>query len=158
MLEVGTIFPATVSCFLFSSGASTRFQLMAFTYGVPQSHLLDTHTRARALVRIPLDEWSARHRDLYMTTHITHRDIHLCPWWDSSSWSQQTRGHWLTPWTMQPQLIPQFTYLNRRQWRNIETCMFSSNESRPSTGKLFKKKKKTEILNKKKRRIIKLNK
>ena len=48
MLEVGTIFPAALSCFLFSSGASTRLQLMAFTYGVPQSHLLDTHTHVHA--------------------------------------------------------------------------------------------------------------
>jgi len=47
MLEVGTIFPAVLSCFLFSSGVSTRFQLMAFAYGVPQSHLLDTHTHTR---------------------------------------------------------------------------------------------------------------
>jgi len=30
-----------------------------------------------ALARTPLDEWSARRRDLYLTTHISHkRDIH----------------------------------------------------------------------------------
>ena len=157
MLEVGTIFPAALSCFLFSSGASTRLQLMAFTYGVPQSHLLDTHThthtRACALGRIPLDEWSARHRELYMTTHNTHRDIRLCPRWVSSPQSQQTRGHRPIPWTMQPQLIPQFAYLNRRQWRNIVTWMFSPNESCPSTEKLLKKR--TEKLTQKKRCLVK---
>jgi len=31
------------------------------------------HTRRRITVgRTPLDEWSARHRDLYLTTHNTH--------------------------------------------------------------------------------------
>jgi len=44
-----------------------------------------THTRARARAfgRIPLDEWSARRRDLYLTTHNTH-DRHPCPWWYSN--------------------------------------------------------------------------
>jgi hypothetical protein len=32
------------------------------------------HTKRRATVgRLPLDEWSARRRDLYLTTHITHK-------------------------------------------------------------------------------------
>jgi hypothetical protein len=31
-----------------------------------------THTLARARGRTPLDEWSARHRDLYLTTHDNH--------------------------------------------------------------------------------------
>jgi hypothetical protein len=30
------------------------------------------HTRHTTLGRTPLDEWSARRRDLYLTTHITH--------------------------------------------------------------------------------------
>ena len=32
------------------------------------------HTQQRSTVsRIPLEEWSARHRDLYLTTHNTHK-------------------------------------------------------------------------------------
>ena len=37
------------------------------------------HTQQRTTVgRIPLDEWSARRRDLYLTKHVTHNttDIH----------------------------------------------------------------------------------
>jgi len=30
------------------------------------------HTRRTAVSRTPLDEWSARHRDIYLTTHNTH--------------------------------------------------------------------------------------
>jgi hypothetical protein len=37
------------------------------------------HTQRRATVgRTPLDEWSARHKDLYLTIH----NKHPCPWWD----------------------------------------------------------------------------
>jgi hypothetical protein len=44
------------------------FPVMAFTVlGVSQSHLF----RHTALGRAPLDEGSARHRDLYLTTHNT---------------------------------------------------------------------------------------
>ena len=31
-----------------------------------------SHTQRRTTVRTPLDEWSARRRDLYLTTHNTH--------------------------------------------------------------------------------------
>ena len=42
------------------------------------------HTQWRTTVgRTPLDEWSARRRDLYLTTHNTH-NRHPCPRWDSS--------------------------------------------------------------------------
>ena len=39
------------------------------------------HTQRRSTVgRTPLDEWSARHRDLYLTTHDTHnRQIYMPP-------------------------------------------------------------------------------
>jgi hypothetical protein len=37
-----------------------------------------TQLRRTALVRTPLDEWSARRRDLYLTTHNT-RNRHPCP-------------------------------------------------------------------------------
>ena len=49
------------------------------------------HTQRRTTVgRTPLDEWSARRRDLYLTTHTT--DKHQCPRWDSNPWSQQASG------------------------------------------------------------------
>ena len=55
-------------------------------------HLFSTfldHTQRRSTVgRTPLDEWSARRRDLYLTTHDT-TDKYPCPRWDSNPRSQQ---------------------------------------------------------------------
>jgi hypothetical protein len=60
------------------------------------------HTQPRATVGMtPLDEWAARRRDLYLTTHTT--DKHLWPRWDSNPRSSRRavvhlrirpRGHW----------------------------------------------------------------
>ena len=36
------------------------------------TRFLDHTQRRTTVVRTPLDEWSARHRDLYLTTHNTH--------------------------------------------------------------------------------------
>jgi len=49
------------------------------------------HTQRRITVgRTPLDEWSARRRDLYLTTHNTHnRQISMLRW-DWNPRSQQT--------------------------------------------------------------------
>jgi hypothetical protein len=41
------------------------------------------------LVRTSLDEWSARRRDLYLTTHNTH-NRQPCPRWDSNPQSHQS--------------------------------------------------------------------
>jgi len=50
------------------------------------------HTRRRTTVgRTPLDEWLARRRDLYLTSHNTH-DRHPGPRWDSNPQSQQESG------------------------------------------------------------------
>jgi hypothetical protein len=54
------------------------------------------HTRRTTVSRCLLDKWSARRRDLYLTTHNTHNK-HPCPRWDSSPWSQQASGHRPTP-------------------------------------------------------------
>ena len=68
--------------------------LMSYTYiYIYMEHLfllfLD-HTQPRTTVgRTPLDEWSARRRDLYLTTHDTHNP---CPRWDSNPRSQQVSG------------------------------------------------------------------
>ena len=49
------------------------------------------HTWCTTAGRTPPDEWSARRRDLYLTTHNTH-DRHPCPRWDSNPQSRQTSG------------------------------------------------------------------
>jgi len=53
------------------------------------------HTRHITVGRTPLDEWSARRRDLYLTTLTT--DKHPWPRWDSNPQSQQASGHRPTP-------------------------------------------------------------
>ena len=59
--------------------------------------LLD-HTQRHTTVRTtPLDEWSARRRDLYLTTHSTQTEKPLCPRWDSNPQSQQVSGRRPTP-------------------------------------------------------------
>jgi len=60
------------------------------------SRIRVNHTQRRATVgRTPLDEWSVRRRDLYLTTHNTHP----CPRWDSNPQSQQASGRRPTPYT-----------------------------------------------------------
>jgi len=55
------------------------------------------HTQRRTTVgRTPLDEWSARRRDLCLTTHNTHNK-HPCPRWDTNPRSQQASGNRPTP-------------------------------------------------------------
>jgi hypothetical protein len=44
------------------------------------------------VVRTPLDEWSARRRDLYLTTHNTQNRQYSCPRRDSNPQSQQASG------------------------------------------------------------------
>ena len=51
------------------------------------------YTQRRATVgRTPLDDWSARRRDLYLTTHDTHNRQISMPRWDSNPRSQQASG------------------------------------------------------------------
>jgi len=54
------------------------------------------HTQRRTTVgRSPLDEWSARRTNLYLTTLTT--DKHPCPQWKSNPRSQQASGRRPTP-------------------------------------------------------------
>ena len=57
------------------------------------------HTQRRITIgRNPLDEWSARRRNLYLTTHNTHnRKTSMPPRWDSKPHSQQVSGRRPTP-------------------------------------------------------------
>ena len=65
-----------------------------------RTRLLD-HTQRRVTVgRTPLNEWSVRRRDLYLTTYNTHNK-HPCPGWDSNPRSQQACGRRPTPYTAQ---------------------------------------------------------
>ena len=55
--------------------------LMSYIYMEHQFLMFLNHTQRRTTVgRTPLDEWSARRRDLYLTTHDTHnRQISMPP-------------------------------------------------------------------------------
>jgi len=59
--------------------------------------LLNRTQRRTTVCRTPLDEWSARRRDLYLTTHNTHKDKHPCPRCDSNPQSQQASVRRPTP-------------------------------------------------------------
>jgi len=69
-----------------SACGPTRAMAASFT------RFLD-HTQRRTTVgRAPLDEWSARRRSLYLTTHNTHNRQTSMPQWDSNPQSQQASG------------------------------------------------------------------
>ena len=53
---------------------------------------LDHTQRRKTVGRSPLDEWSARRRNLYLTTHDTHNRQISMPRWDSNPRSQQASG------------------------------------------------------------------
>jgi hypothetical protein len=61
------------------------------------TRFLDHSQRRTTVSRTPLDEWSARHRDLYLTTHNTHNRQTSMPRWDSKPQSQQASGRRPTP-------------------------------------------------------------
>jgi len=85
----------------------SRFTIHFFFFGVTVlreamassfTRLLD-HTQRRITVgRTPLDEGSARRRDLYLTTH-NNRNRHPWPRLDSKPQSQQASGRRPTPKT-----------------------------------------------------------
>jgi hypothetical protein len=54
------------------------------------------HTQRRATIgRTPLDEWSARRRGLYLTTHNTHnRQTSMPPVGAAADLRLRLRGHW----------------------------------------------------------------
>ena len=93
--------PLSVFCnSLFSPGATQPIAGVYFTalyraLASSRTRLL-AHTQRRATVgRTPLNEWSVRRRDLYLTTLTT--DKHPCPGWDSNPRSQQASGRRPTP-------------------------------------------------------------
>jgi hypothetical protein len=59
------------------------------------------HTQRRTTVgRTPLDEWSARRRDLYLTTHNTHNRQTLPGWYVKSGYFR-LRPHYSTEVTLE---------------------------------------------------------
>jgi hypothetical protein len=58
--------------------------------------------RHTTLGRNPLDEWSARHIDLHMTTQYTHKKQTSMSLWDSNPQSQQASGRVPRPYTARP--------------------------------------------------------
>jgi len=80
--------------------ANTCAKYWRFVFGVigPQwarassfTRFLDHTQRRTTLGRTPLNEWSARRRDLYLTTLDNHNKL-PCPRWESNSQSQQANG------------------------------------------------------------------
>jgi len=55
------------------------------------TRFLDQTRRRTTISRTPLDEWSARRRDLYLTSHNTYNK-HPCPRWNLKPQSQQASG------------------------------------------------------------------
>ena len=67
-------------------------------YGLLILEVFRHHTRRHTTVgRTPLDEWSARRRDLYLTTHTLTTDKHPRPRRDSNPQSQHASGRRPTP-------------------------------------------------------------
>ena len=61
----------------------TLRRLMSYIYMEhPFLMFLDHAQRCSTVGRTPLDEWSARRRDLYLTTHDTHNRQISMPRWD----------------------------------------------------------------------------
>ena len=60
-------------------------------HDVSRSHTTTYHSRWT-----PVDKWSARRRDLYLTTHST-QNRNLCSLWDSNPQSRQAIGRRPTP-------------------------------------------------------------
>ena len=62
------------------------------------SKFLDHIQRRTTVSGTPLDEWSARRRDLYLATHtVLTTNKRPCPRWDSNPQSQQASGRRPTP-------------------------------------------------------------
>ena len=66
------------------------------------TRFLDHTQRRNTVGRTPLDEVSARRRDIYVTPHNTHNRQHPYPRWDRKPQSQQASGRRPTPQTARP--------------------------------------------------------
>ena len=78
----------------------TRRLLMSYIYMEHLFLMFLDHTRRSTVGRTPLDEWSARRRDLYLTTHHTHNRQISMPAAAVllRSWVQIPPGAWIFVW------------------------------------------------------------
>jgi hypothetical protein len=114
-IETNKLFCSVLS-WVFATGVAQR--LCPFLHGhlVTRGFLI-THNDAPQSVGLLLDEWSARRRDLYLTTHNTHnRQTSMPPVGYSNTRSQQANGrrikaNWckIRSWLQKP-------YLYFRSW------------------------------------------
>ena len=83
----------TIKNLFFCGAATQRGSWPPYSWG-----FLDHRQRRTTVGTTPLDEWSARRRDLYLTTtqHSQQTKIHA-PRWDSNPQSQQASGRRPTP-------------------------------------------------------------
>jgi hypothetical protein len=121
ILTVGNIVKGTKHYQSTFQSSNVYLKLLTFvvltssTYSQQVSRLFSLdHTQTHTAVgKTPLDEGSARHRDLYLTTQTLTWDKHPCPWWDSnpdrsklSAADLRLRPHghwdrrWLTSWNI----------------------------------------------------------
>ena len=79
-MEIKLVSPMRYSCFFPATHLTLR-RLMSYIYMEHLFLMFLDHTQRRSTVRrSPLDQWSARRRDLYLTTHDTHnRQISMPP-------------------------------------------------------------------------------
>ena len=100
-LYKGDLYLYLAMVFFSPCGAAAQRKAMASTF----LRFLDRTQRRITVGRTPLDEWSARRRDLYLTTHTTHNrqtDIHAHSGIRSHDRSRRTAadlrlrpcGHW----------------------------------------------------------------
>jgi hypothetical protein len=94
--------------FVFGATAPQWARVSSFT------RFLDHTYRRTTFGRTPLDEWSARRRDLYLTTHNTNNRQTSMPPWDSNPQSQQASGRRPTARPLGPALTPYgwFIFIN----------------------------------------------
>jgi hypothetical protein len=97
-------------------------------HGLPLRGFETTLAGHTALGRTLLDEWSARRRDLYLTTHNTHKRQTSIPRRDSNPQSQQVSGRRRTSrrrdhWDRQPFISCSLIllYPNGIQWNVLTT-------------------------------------
>jgi hypothetical protein len=84
--------------FLFVFGATAPPPPPQWTRASPFTRFLDHTLRRTTFGRTSLDEWSARRRNLYLTSHEHSQQTNIhAPRWDSSPQSQQASGSRPTP-------------------------------------------------------------
>jgi hypothetical protein len=106
------------------------------------TRFLDHTQRHTTVGRTPLDEWSARRRGLYLTTHTTEK--RPCPRWDSNSQSQQASGHWdrliiidtWVKWQEVKERLPLHKSLTYRgEWTDVGNKRMVGSTANPNTLK-----------------------